>query len=250
MNLLIVTTDSHHGMYEEFFLQTVPKTATIFHRTLNSIGKGNYQSSSWQEGVTTKLRWALEHFEKFPREIFVLSDVDIQFFPNFSFEDLKQELETFGGDILFQKETRFPECSEVNTGFYIARSTPWSIELFRESILYCESLTSQNDQIAINATLNSRNQPNKWGHLPLRYYARSQGFPPPPDVVLHHANVTVSIGEKISQLRRIKRFVMGGHLSRWNAIFTEILIYAYSGKLLAKSTRLARKMVTSENLSL
>jgi Nucleotide-diphospho-sugar transferase len=245
MNLLIVTTDSHHEMYEEFFVKTVPRNITTLHRVLSSVGAGTYQSKSWQEGVTAKLRWALENLENFPEEIFVLSDVDIQFFPRFSFEDLHQEFKASGRDILFQKETRFPECREVNTGFYITRSTPWSVELLREAILVCESLTSQNDQVAINSILSGRNQPDKWGHLPLRYYARSQGFPPPPDVVLHHANVTANIGEKVAQLRRVKCCVEGGHLSRWSAIFTEVLIYAYSGKLLTKLIRLTRRVVIS-----
>lgn len=245
MNLLIVTTDSHHAMYEEFFLKTVPRNITILHKILSSVGEGSYQSKSWQEGVTAKLRWALENFEKFPEEIFVLSDVDIQFFPKFSFEDLHQEFEDSGRDILFQKETRFPACHEVNTGFYIARSTPWSVELFREAISVCESLTSQNDQVAINAILSSRNQPEKWGHLPLRYYARSQGFPPPSDVVLHHANVTMNVGEKVSQMHRVKRCVIGGRISRWHAIIAEFCIYVYSGKLLRKLKRLFVPLVSS-----
>lgn len=240
MNLLIVTTESHQGPYEDFFLKTVPGNITTLHKELNSAGEGNYLSSSWQAGVTAKLKWALECFEKLPEEIFVLSDVDIQFFPKFSFENLRRELLDSGRDILFQKETRFPECREVNTGFYIAKSTPWSVELFREAISVCESLSSQNDQIAINAILYSRNQPNKWGHLPLRYYARSQGFPPPPDVVLHHANVTANIGEKIAQLHRVKCWVTGGYFSRSRAIIAEILLYVYSGKLLAKLRRLTK----------
>lgn len=245
MNLLIVTTDSHYEMYENFFLKTVPKNITTLHKVLTSVGDGRYQSSSWQEGVTTKLKWALECFEQFPSEIFVLSDVDMQFFPTFSFENLKQELHASGRDILFQKETRFSECAEVNTGFYIARSTPWSIELLREAISYCEALTNQNDQIAINTILSSRDQPSKWGHLPLRYYARSQGFPPPSDVVLHHANVTMNVGEKISQMHRVKRWVMGGCLSRWHAIIAEVWLYTYSGKLLGKLKRLVIPMAGS-----
>ena len=248
MNLLIVTTDSHQILYEEFFLKTVPGNITTLRKVLNSAGEGNYLSSSWQAGVTTKLKWALECFEKHPEEIFVLSDVDIQFFPSFSFEDLHRELRDSGRDVLFQKETRFPECREVNTGFYIAKSTPWSVELFREAISVCESLSSQNDQVAINAILSNRDQPDKWGHLPLCYYARSQGFPPPSDAVLHHANVTANIGEKIAQLRRVKCWVTGGYLSRWRAIIAEILLYVYSGKLLAKLRRIIRKVATSRNL--
>ena len=87
MDVLIVTTESHRRLADSFFRPTLPTPngAVIFERRLDVVSEGDDDSESWQRGVTAKLGWALDYLGSLPDNAsFVLSDVDIQFFPGFS----------------------------------------------------------------------------------------------------------------------------------------------------------------------
>jgi len=153
MNFLVVVTHSHRKIYEKFFLRTLPKDAVVIEKELETLGNGEYLSDDWQNGVVSKLRCVLEYAERNPDSIFVLSDVDIQFFQGFCVDQLKNVLQHSSLDILLQQEVTLGSSREVNTGFYIARSTPYLIDLIRKAICMCENSMVQNDQTAVNALL-------------------------------------------------------------------------------------------------
>ena len=234
MDVLIVTTESHRKLADSYFRPTIPAGAGLEIRELklDVVGDGAYESKAWQTGVTAKLHWALEYIDGHgPETVFVLSDVDIQFFPGFSGDGVKATLAAAGGDILFQKESRSPTSTEVNTGFYVARATPWVRDLLRRAADLCESSAVKNDQTAVNQLLDPETLGTHWGHLPFEYYARSQGFPPQEGIVMHHANFSGSVPEKVAALRRVRRYVTGTLLDRGVARAQEGLDFARSGKL-------------------
>ena len=241
MDFLVVVSPSHQKLYEQFFLQTLPTDAVVLKKDLEAPGDGAYHSQGWQKSVVSKLRWTLEHAEHNPGSIFALSDVDIQFFAGFRLDSLRDTLQLSGMDILFQREMLREASNEVNTGFYIARSTPFLSALLRDAIRLCEGSTTQNDQIAVNALLKSEDLGRHWGFLPPTYYARSHGFPPRRDIILHHANVTYKVPEKTAQLQRVRRLVAGGWTARWSAITAETIDYALSGRLLGMIWRRLRR---------
>jgi len=146
-------------------------------------------------------------------------------------DQLKNVLQHSSLDILLQQEVTLGSSREVNTGFYIARSTPYLIDLIRKAICMCENSMVQNDQTAVNALLAPEDFGIRWGVLPACYYARSHGFPPRRDIVLHHANVTSTVREKAVQLERVQKLISGNFLARWSAIASEALDYASSGRL-------------------
>ena len=190
MDVLIVTTESHRKLADRFFWPTLPPGgANILERKLDVAGDGNFESEAWQTGVTAKLQWALDYIDTHePDTVFALSDVDIQFFPQFSVDAMRRTLDASGNDVLFQKESRSPTSIEVNTGFYVARSTPWMRELLERAAALCAESDVKNDQTAINQLLTPGEYKVRWGFLPFDYYARSQGFPPRATIVLHHVN--------------------------------------------------------------
>ena len=231
MNILAVITPSHQLLYREFFLKNLPADATVLEKHLPTSGDGGYLSTDWQDGVTAKLRWALEHLSNTePGALFVLSDIDILFYPTLSMTALQREVDAAGLDILFQRESATPDWHEVNTGFYIARNTPYVRSLLTKALELCERSETKNDQIAINSILDPADFNLKWGLLPTCYYARSHGYPPPRSIVLHHANCTHSVAQKVSQLRRVEKY---NHftLGRVVMILMELWDYAVSGKL-------------------
>ena len=111
------------------------------------------------------------------------------------------------------------------------RNTSWFRELLTAAIEICKNAEMKNDQTAINEILRSEELGKRWGHLPFTYYARSQGFPPRGEIVLHHANFSGTIPEKIGQLQRVRRYVTGGRIDRIRASTGELVDYARSGKL-------------------
>jgi hypothetical protein len=236
MDILIVTTASQLPLADGYFRATLPETAgfTVRERALRLDGAGTFESHSWQSGVTAKLRWVLEYMGSTPAQtVFALSDVDIQFFPGISSAELARTLEDSGADVLFQKEHRSTDSYEVNTGFYVARNTAWFREIVEQALALCDSADVKNDQTAMNELLSMEDLGSRWGFLPFTYYARSQGFPPPGDIVLHHANFSGSVPEKIAQLRRVRGYVNGGTTERVRAIATESVDFVTSGKLIA-----------------
>lgn len=242
MTFLVVTTESHRNLYEDFFLKTLPPDAVVLEKQLGRTGDGNYLSQSWQDGVTTKLRWALEYAEQHPGAIFTLSDVDIQFFPNFRCDALEAEFERSGVDVLFQREGPGEPCGEVNTGFYLARGTSYLTGLLKAAIRWCEGATCRNDQVAVNTVLKQADFGRRWGVLSTRCYARSQGFPPRRDIVLHHANCAGTTAGKIIQLRRVRRFVTGSAAQRWSAIAAEAAGSVFSARFGGMLCRGFRRM--------
>jgi hypothetical protein len=230
MNILTVITPSHQRLYQEFFLKNLPADATVLEKHLPTSGDGGYISTGWQDAVTAKLRWAVEHLSNTePGALFVLSDVDILLYPSLSMTELEREIITPNLDIVFQRETSAPDCHEANTGFYIARNGPYVRNLLTTALEICNQSETKNDQTAINSILALADFNVRWGLLPTRYYARSQGYPPPRSIVLHHANCAASVDQKVSQLRRIEKY---NHTRSGRAVLMLIELWERaSGKL-------------------
>lgn len=231
MDILTVITPSHERLYREFFLRNLPADATVREKHLQTSGDGGYLSTGWQDGVTAKLKWVLEYLESSDAGcVFALSDIDILLYPSLSMDRLRLELEGPGLDIAFQRESADPSWHEVNTGFYVARNTPYVKELLTRALELCERSETRNDQTAMNQILDPADFNVRWGLLPTSYYARSQCFPPPRNIVLHHANCTHSVAQKISQLSRVERYNTGS-IGRAMLVIRELWDYAITGKL-------------------
>ncbi len=139
--------------------------------------------------------------------MFLVSDVDVQFFPRFDAEAFQTHFNSFGCDLVFQKERFRPRDTEVNCGFYVGRNTKAVRDLLQAALEDLESSQIKNEQMAVNALLRSTNLPH--ASFDRRFYARTHGFPPPKDIWMHHASWTTNIPEKIRQLDRVRRIVNG-----------------------------------------
>lgn len=245
LTTLTVLTDSHRELYEEHFLKSLPSDVDLRVRSMELAGTGAYGSSQWQRGVVEKLHFALAYADENEGTVFVFSDVDIQFFAGFSMDLLRDAFEKSGCDVLFQRESANEQVSDVNTGFYIARSTAAFRDLLREAVAICEGQAVANDQVAVNAILSSGACSVRWGHLGLRHYSRTHGFPPPRDIVMHHATMTKSVAEKVAQLHAIRAYIEGGRLKRLKVLacegFGRLLRGEIGGVLLRKLGRMRKR---------
>jgi hypothetical protein len=210
--VLVVLSSAHKLLYEKYFLPTLPQGAEVVLKDLGSnTDDGSFLSPEWQEAMSAKIRHALGFCEISEEGgLFIVSDVDIQFFPGFDTGKFKDYFDSLGCDLAFQKERMRPGDSEGNCGFYVGRNTAPVRELLSAALRRIESDEIKNEQVVINALLRSTKV--KHALLDGRFYARTHGFPPRRDIWMHHANWTTVIPQKIRQLNRVRRIVRGGSL--------------------------------------
>jgi len=204
MEILCVLTDSHRFMFENYFINTIPCPDNVIVKTIKLEGDGYYKSKSWQVAIVKRIEFVLSYLKKVDNDTFyVFSDVDVQFFPNFSLDELKNELIKSKKDILFQKEFskksifRKENSKTVNAGFYIAKSSERLLKFFEQVLEALNNSEIKSDQKYINLLL--KDSSISWGFLPFSYYAWSQGLPPPGMIYCHHANSAPSVKSKISK---------------------------------------------------
>jgi hypothetical protein len=241
-DLITVYSQAHEVLYRKFFRASFPHPAWIVAERLEINGNAEYLSPEWQQAVAVKPAVIARHLRKSPEGFAVVySDSDIQFLPSFSANGLVKIFEGAGKDILFQKENRRPDSQEVNTGFCVMRTSPRLAEFFEQAAAELQVARVRNDQPAINELLPR--SAIAWGFLPLTFYARSHGFPPPREAWIHHANFTLqnSTRAKIRRLGRVNRMFHGGPIGWYQGIIEECLEYAVSGKLWNKVIRARRR---------
>ena len=180
---------------------------------------GSFLTGDWQNAMCVKVRHALKFCTHSPDEtVFLVSDVDVQFFSAFSTEKFLSYFESLSCEVAFQKERYRAGDTEMCCGFYVARNTPRFRRLLATALGRLEVEDVKNEQVVINRLL-------KEGHVtyaPLdgRFYARSHGFPPPRDIWIHHANWTDNVALKRRQLDRVAKIVHG---SLWRTYFESFL---------------------------
>lgn len=210
LTTLIVLSSAHEVLYRRYFEPTLPEGLRIVPLQLgDNQSDGSYMSKEWQDANCAKVRHALAFCRQAPEgEPFIVSDVDVQFFPAFNAERFLKYVDSLGCDLAFQCE-RFREGdTEANCGFYTGRNTPAVRRLLESSLESLERDSVKNEQNAVNCMLGELRI--SYAMLDHRFYARTHGFPPPKDIWMHHASWTTTIPEKMRQLDRVKRVVRGG----------------------------------------
>jgi len=209
---LIVLSSAHEVLFREYFLPTLPAGLQIVPMQMGAnTSDGAYLSEEWQDAMCAKIRHALAFCRQAAEgEPFIVSDVDVQFFPAFNVEAFLNYFDSLGCDLAFQKERFRPGDTEVNCGFYTGRNNAAVRALLEASLEMLEKEEVKNEQSIINLML--RRLGVRFTTLDGRFYARTHGFPPPRDLWMHHASWTMNVPEKIRQLDRVRRIVKGGSL--------------------------------------
>lgn len=208
--ILVVLSSAHEVLFRRYFQPTLPQglRLEIFDMGKNK-SDGAYMSGEWQEAMCAKVRHALNFCRRSPDgEPFIVSDVDVQFFPAFDAAGFLSILDAAGADLVFQRE-RFREGDrEANCGFYAGRNSAAVRDLLAASLDNLEQDPIKHEQNAINRMM--RETGFEYAMFDRRFYARTHGFPPPRDLWTHHATWTTDITGKIAQLERVRRIIRGG----------------------------------------
>lgn len=200
MKVYTAFSESHKVFYDNYFLPTLPKDLTLIKVDLPQTCKsGVYFSKGWAEFCYKKTELFLKACEENKNEYFVFSDVDIQFFNEELADTLIKEIEDY--DLACQYDGRGLYCS----GFFVCKSNKKTINMFNT----INKKYIHDDQKSLNKYINLCNAK----FLSSRFYTvgqtinepwTNQTFLIPKDILVHHANWTVGIDNKIKLLEKVK----------------------------------------------
>jgi len=206
-------TQSHESLLNDWFIPSFVKTQTnnelIVKKFDQKCESGAFMSEGWNDSMFDKIEYVLHSIDDTPKnEFFIHADCDIQFFKDIN-EDLKSiNFEMF--DIVAQADGPDQICC----GFMLIRSNDKTRTVFKEIIDLVKHKKYNNDQIALNAIY--RKFGLNVGLLSFKYYSTWMSCPGlwngqpdpinniPNNLVLHHANYTIGIDNKIKLLNMVK----------------------------------------------
>lgn len=217
-------TDSHKKFLTDYFMPTFPfreeVELTIIHKP-QRCKTASFETEGWHDTMRDKVNCFIEGIEKCREdEIFMFIDPDIQFFGDF-YEDVISGIRD--KDALFQNDV----FGGVNTGFFACRNNK-TVRSFFKTILGNLDSFSQEQVLANHLLTNIAKYPSiaiKWAFLPPSYWTyghiaalpgkgseryrgswtpEAEDFEVPTDMIIHHANWTAGIDNKLKLLEIVK----------------------------------------------
>lgn len=219
-------TDSHKQFLTDYFFPTFPYRSeielTVLHRPQHC-KSASFETEGWKDTMRDKSTCFLEKLQECKEnEIFMFIDPDIQFFKDF-YEDIVNSMQNL--DIAWQNDV----IGGVNTGFFAVKNNKQTRAFFKTILGNLDSKDFSQEQVLANYLLqNIPSYPSiavKWDFLPKEYWTygwvaasadpRTGGcrggwkpgaldFSIPENIVIHHANWTAGIDNKIKLLDIVK----------------------------------------------
>ena len=187
MKIFCCYTPSHNKLYHDDFLPTIPAGFTVQSEIIEMFGEGHYDSPQFVPCVVKKVDLILQSLREHAGGVIIWSDVDIRFYrltPDLALAELGER------DIAFQAAG--VPAYDINSGFFICRCNQRVIAFFeriRHALL--NEYSGEIEERVMNKLLPTLKESElSWSMLPRSFYARSSKWPPPRDLVLHHANST------------------------------------------------------------
>lgn len=221
MHLCCCYTPAHEVLYREIFSASVPPGYSVHATLIEENGRGDFLSPEFLRCIRRKVELVEESLVLYEGETLVWSDVDISMI-DLSPSRLAADLAEADSDLLFQRES--PRLPDVNTGFFVCRANAEVRSFFVRVRKSLQNDPAINEQSAVNRLLLYTDgiRLPRWGYLPLSYYARTHGWPPPRDLALYHANYTKGsngVDQKLQQFKELEVILQGGLPARiWSII--------------------------------
>ena len=222
--LYALYTPSHKILVDEFFLPSIKDNFEIvLVATKQTCPSAKFFNHGWRQTTIQKVDLIIRAIKENWGDIFIFSDVDIQFFRPIEQKILKQMGDSL--NLVIQKNSpNGAFCS----GFFACRANEKTLHLF-EDVRSVMKKTNLSDQRSLNRCLRKRglNQYGiKWEYLPIQFFGGGvltgkRWFPGvklriPGNIVMHHANWTIGIENKIAQLKYVLNFVQQKNTSNNN----------------------------------
>ena len=211
LKIYAICTPSHYILRDEWFLKTLQddyEIVIVEHK--QECPSAQFMHQGWKSTTIHKVELWIDAVRDNWGNIFVCSDVDIQFFQ--PTEPILLEL-IKDKDMVIQRDTpKGGLCS----GFFACRANEKTLQLFQAMLEFMKHSKDKSDQNSMNYFLKSNNKFNiVWDYLPVEFFGGGtltghgwkpgQKLPVPSNIVMHHANYTAGIKNKIKQLNYVSQ---------------------------------------------
>lgn len=216
IKLYALYTPSHEILKDQFFLPSIKDDFDIILEFCEqTCPNAQFMSEGWTDTTMRKVDLIIRAIHENWGKIFIFSDVDIQFFVPIQSTIL---MLMHDKDIIMQKNN--PE-GVLCTGFFACRGNEKTLQLWTDVKQVMEINKLQSDQISFNQCIkrNSKINPYNiaWNYLPDSFFGGGTltgytwvpgaSLPIPHDIMMHHANWTKGVKNKIAQLMYVKQSV-------------------------------------------
>jgi hypothetical protein len=213
MKIYALYTPSHEILKDQFFLPSIQDDFDIVlefcEQTCPTAG---FMSEGWTKTTARKVDLIIRAIEENWGEIFIFSDVDIQFF-----RPIQDTILTLmkDNDIIMQKNNI---DGVLCTGFFACRGNEKTLKLWTDVRETMKKKSSNSDQNSFNHCIKRRSKKNPynvtWDYLPDTFFGGGtltahngsyiwtpgKTLPVPHGIMMHHANWTKGVENKIAQL--------------------------------------------------
>jgi hypothetical protein len=216
MKLYALYTPSHEVLKDRFFLPSIQDDFEIVLEFCEqTCPSGKFMSEGWTDTTIRKVELIIRAIEENWGEIFIFSDVDIQFFA-----PIQDTIFTLmnGKDIIMQRNN--PE-GVLCTGFFACRANEKTLRLWQDVKKVMQKKKLNSDQISFNQCIKKKSKKNPygiaWDYLPTTFFGGGTltGYEwklgdklrVPHGIMMHHANWTKGVKNKIAQLVYVRNEV-------------------------------------------
>lgn len=215
-------TPSHIGLKDEWFLPTLKEVKDdgielIIQEYPQECESGKVFTAGWQHAMLRKVNMIIQAIKANWGEVVLYADIDVQFFQKFS----GKVREILGDkDLVIQRDT---PSGTMCAGFFACRANYKTLALFEGVRDYMIRRGECSDQKTLNRLLrkgkDKERNPYKivWDYLPAEFLGGGTltgcGWSPdrhmfiPDNIMMHHANWTIGITNKVKQLEYVRRRV-------------------------------------------
>jgi hypothetical protein len=217
MPLYAIYTPSHEILLKNFFLPSIQDDFDLHIKNIEQeCSSAIFMSQDWTKTTRKKVAYIIQAIEENMGDIYIFSDVDIQFFEPIE-DDIRSLMQE--KDFLIQKDH---PSGIMCSGFFVCRANEKTKNMWQDALHIMETDHKVSDQNALNRCLSPKNGKKNsydivWEYLPEqyfgggtftgRYWELGKRIPVPNDAKMHHANWTKGIDNKIKQLKYVKMIV-------------------------------------------
>ena len=216
MKLYAIYTPSHEILKDKFFLPSIQDDFEIILEQCDQTSpSAKFMSEGWTDTTIRKVELIIQAVKENWNSVFIFSDVDIQFF-----RPIEKTILSLmkNNDLVIQKNS---PNGVLCSGFFACRGNEKTLQLWTDVKAYMENDKSKSDQVSLNHCIKRSSTQNpyglKWGYLPNSFFGGGtltgctwcpgKKLPVPSNIMMHHANWTKGISNKIAQLKYVKSVV-------------------------------------------
>jgi hypothetical protein len=216
IKLYALYTPSHEVLKDKFFLPSIKDDfEVIIEFCEQTCPSAKFMSEGWTKTTMRKVDLIIRAIKENWGTFFIFSDVDIQFFAPIQDAVIKLMKDK---DIVMQKNN---PAGVLCTGFFACRGNEKTLRLWTDVKKTMKKKASNSDQNSFNQCIKKKSKKNPynivWAYLPDSFFGAGtrtgrewrpgMSLPIPRDIMIHHANWTKGIKNKIAQLIYVRNEV-------------------------------------------